>query len=244
MTFQCNRQETSTRNGRIDRCLITVWILGFAVVGASAWSQSVCYGSPAQGRIEGAVQLPSSAENFEAYAGLSGVLGRNYVHQDVAEVVLSAYRQLSTAMPEVRYVYGETGSRRGGRFRPHRTHQNGTSVDFMVPVVDQQGHSVQLPRSMRNRWGYDIEFDRQGRYQDLRIDYAAIGEHLYQLHLAAKAHGMDIALLIFDPQLMRGVYASKHGAYLQRHLPLMKKKPWVRHDEHYHVDFKLPCRAL
>lgn len=228
----------------MSRLLLSSSILWCGLTSQPAWSQSVCYGSPAQGRIEGAVQLPTSADNFEAYAGLSGVLGRNYVHQDVAEVVLSAYRQLRTAMPEVRYVYGETGSQHGGRFKPHRTHQNGTSVDFMVPVLDRQRRSTQLPRSMRNRWGYDIEFDQQGRYQDLRIDYAAIGEHLYQLHLAAKAHGMDIALLIFDPQLMRGVYASKHGAYLQRHLPLMKKQPWVRHDEHYHVDFKLPCRAL
>jgi len=24
----------------------------------------------------------------------------------------------------------------------------------------------------------------------------------------------------------------------------MKAKPWVRHDEHYHVDFAVPCKTL
>ncbi|WP_255357300.1 hypothetical protein [Xylophilus sp. Leaf220] len=28
----------------------------------------------------------------------------------------------------------------------------------------------------------------------------------------------------------------------QRHLPFLKGAPSVRHDEHYHVDFDLPCK--
>jgi murein endopeptidase len=72
----------------------------------------------------------------------------------------------------------------GGRIRPHRTHQNGLSVDFFVPVRNAQGKSVPLPISITNRLSYNIEFDISGKYV----------------------------------------------------------KPWVRHDEHYHVDFAVPCK--
>jgi penicillin-insensitive murein endopeptidase len=31
---------------------------------------------------------------------------------------------------------------------------------------------------------------------------------------------------------------------LKQNLRFMKNKPWVRHDEHYHVDFAVPCKPL
>jgi penicillin-insensitive murein endopeptidase len=112
-------------------------------------------------------------------------------------VVLSAYQSLERAAPGKIFVYGETGWKSGGRIRPHRTHQNGLSVDFMVPVLDRTGRSVPLPTSALNRFGYDIEFDAAGRYQDLEIDFAAVAEHLYQLDAAARRRGIGIALVIF-----------------------------------------------
>ena len=87
---------------------------------------------------------------------------------------------------------------------------------------------------------YAIEFDANARYRDLRIDFDAMGEHLYQLDRAAKARGVRLALVIFDTAYLPRLFATPHGAYL-RDLPFMKGKPWVRHDEHYHVDFAVPC---
>jgi len=43
------------------------------------------------------------------------------------------------------------------------------------------------------------------------------------------------------PYLPR-LFATPRGPYLQQHLSFMKAKPWVRHDEHYHVDFAVPCK--
>ena len=125
--------------------------------------------------------------------------------------------------------------------RPHRTHQNGMSVDFMVPVLDAQGRSVPLPSSPLNEFGYGLEFDAQGRAGDLRTDYAALAEHLYQLRQAARKRQVGIALVIFDPALMPALLATARGKDL-RGLPFMQGKPWIRHDEHVHVDFALPCR--
>ncbi|MYN39650.1 hypothetical protein GTP55_09720 [Duganella sp. FT109W] len=69
------------------------------------------------------------------------------------------------------FVYGETGLAQGGPIRPHKTHQAGLSVDFMVPVLNAAGESVPLPGNVSNQFGYGIEFDQAGRFEDLRIDY-------------------------------------------------------------------------
>lgn len=147
-------------------------------------------------------------------------------------------------MPGAQFVYGETGWPSGGKFRPHRTHQNGLSVDFFVPVIDSRGRSVALPTSPLKRFGYDIEFDANGQYGEYRIDFSALAEHLYQLRQAALAKQVDIALVIFDAQYLPRLFATARGPYLRTHMPFMKGKPWVRHDEHYHVDFAVPCRAM
>ena len=99
-----------------------------------------------------------------------------------------------------------------------------------------------LPTGLTNRFGYGIEFDANGKYGEYSIDFPAIAELLYQLHLAAKTHGVGIALVIFDKSFLPKLFATPRGSYLQHNLPFMKGKPWVRHDEHYHVDFAVPCK--
>jgi penicillin-insensitive murein endopeptidase len=174
---------------------------------------------------------------------MAEAVGRTYVHSTVRGILLDAYRELEKSAPGARFVYGETGWKDGGRIRPHRTHQNGLSVDFMVPVRNGQGQSVDLPTSALNRFGYDLEFDRQGRLDDLTIDFRAVAEHLYQLDRAARARGAGIALVIFDPPYLNRLFDSPRGGYLKQHLKFMQGKPWVRHDEHYHVDFSIKCKA-
>ncbi|QYF92843.1 hypothetical protein KY495_19315 [Massilia sp. PAMC28688] len=51
-----------------------------------------------------------------------------------------------------------------------------------------------------------------------------------------------IGQVILDPAFTVQLLATRRGPYLQRHVKFMKGKPWVRHDEHYHVDFAVPCR--
>jgi penicillin-insensitive murein endopeptidase len=210
----------------------------------AAAAESQCFGRVANGRIEHSVKLPASGPNFSAYSSVAAALGRTHVHSRVAEVVVAAYAAAHAASPGVTYVYGETGWPAGGRFRPHRTHQNGLSVDFFVPVRNAAGQSVPMPTGPTNRYGYDLEFDANGRLGELSIDFTALAEHLFQLHAAARARGIGLALVIFDPPLLPRLFATPRGPYLRQHLPFMKGSAWVRHDEHYHVDFAIPCRPL
>jgi penicillin-insensitive murein endopeptidase len=209
-----------------------------------AASESTCFGTVSKGRLESGVKLPSGGPNFSSYSSSAELIGRTYVHAKVAEVVVAAYKALEKTQPAKVYVYGETGWKSDGRFRPHRTHQNGLSVDFMVPVVDQAGRSVPLPTNALNKFGYNLEFDGSGRHGGLSIDFPAIAEHLYQLHAAAHGRGFGIALVIFDAAYLPRLFATARGQYLARNLKFMKTKPWIRHDEHYHVDFAVGCKPL
>lgn len=227
--------------GLIRQAVLSLVLVTAFFTSVSA-AESQCFGSVSKGRIEGSVKLPSSGTNFSAYSSLAAMTGRTHVHSTVAAIMAASYLALQAESPSTTYVYGETGWPSGGRFRPHRTHQNGLSVDFFVPVRNAAGQSVPLPTGLTNRLGYDIEFDASAQYGEYKIDFAAVAEHLYQLHLAAKARGAGIALVIFDTPFLPRLFATRRGAYLQQNLPFMKGKPWVRHDEHYHVDFALPCK--
>lgn len=216
-------------------------LLLFASELAAAGSE--CHGRVADGRLEGGVQLPKSGANFSAYSSIGVTLGRTYVHSTVRDIVVAAYAALGKSAAQKKFIYGETGWERGGRMEPHRTHQNGSSVDFMVPVLDPGGRSVPVPTGVLQKFGYSLEFDDEGRYDDYQIDFEAIGEHLYQLQAAAAAQGAGLALVIFDPRYLPKLFATARGAQLGASLKFMPRDAWVRHDEHYHVDFDIACKG-
>jgi penicillin-insensitive murein endopeptidase len=226
----------------VSKVLTSVALITSLLVASGATSAgSVCFGTVSKGRLEGGVALPSSGPNFTSYSSLAESVGRTYVHSSVRDVVAAAYKALESASPGKVFVFGETGWKEGGQIKPHRTHQNGLSVDFMVPVLNKEGRSVPLPTSPLNKFGYDIEFDRDGRFGDLTIDFEAVASHLRQLDIAANERGLGLALVIFDHSYLKRLLNTSQAPYLKQNLKFMKEKPWVRHDEHYHVDFAISC---
>lgn len=219
-------------------------LIVLSMMTATAHAESVCYGTTSRGRLEGAVELPARGANFTTYSDAAIALGRTHVHSRVGKTMLASYRALEKTAPGTQFVYGETGWHDGGSFKPHRTHQNGLSVDFFVPVRDVANRSVPLPTNITNQFGYAIEFDRAGRFGEYVIDFAALAEHLYQLNRAARDHGAAIKLVILDPPYVPKLFATPRGPFLKANIPFMKRPAWVRHDEHYHVDFAIPCKPL
>lgn len=219
--------------------LLMTWLLCFpAYVYAES---SICYGTTSNGRLEAGLQLPKSGSNYEGYSSLARLLGRTYVHSTVMKIMLNTYKNLETEQPGNQFKYAETGFKKGGKFKPHKTHQNGLSVDFMVPVLNTDGQSVHLPTHPFNKFGYNIEFDKKGNYNGLKIDFDALAAHIVQLHKEAKKQGHDLWRVIFDPELQPLLFKTKYGDYLKKNVVFSRKRSWVRHDEHYHVDFLIPC---
>ncbi len=214
----------------------------FALFSLNVFAQeSTCYGTTSNGSLENGVKLPEKGSNFVAYSSIARVAGRTYVHSEVRDIIVASYKALEKKQPEKVYKYAETGFKEGGRFKPHKTHMNGLSVDFMTPVVNVDGESVHLPTHLFNRFGYDIEFDSDGVYDGLKIDYEALAAHIVSLHKQSKQAGYDLWRVIFDPMLQSHLYKTKYGAYLEKNINFSEKRSWVRHDEHYHVDFSIPC---
>jgi len=207
-------------------------------------ADSVCFGTSKHGRLLHGVELPYAGANFIAYGHIPRLAGRTYVHSRVREIFIDAYAKLAKTLPGKKFKYAESGNEEGGPFKPHKTHQNGLSIDFMVPVLDSKNHSVYFDTTAFNRYGYDVEFDKNGRHGNLRIDFDALAAHMVALDKAAKEHGAKLWRILFAPDLQPRLYATRYGDYLKQHILIPSKRSWVRHDEHYHVDFAIPCRPL
>ncbi len=231
LNFQCGKVVKQT--------ILGLLLATFAFPSMS--KPSTCYGTTSNGYLENGVKLPLYGDNFESYSLLASAAGRTYVHSSVSEIMLSAYQNLVQSHPDKIFKYAETGFEEGGKFSPHKTHRNGLSVDFMTPMINQDGESVHLPTNPLNRLGYDIELDAKGRYDDLEIDYTALAAHLVELHKESKKRGHDLWRVIFDPKLQSGLFKTTYGPYIKENIRLSKRRSWVRHDEHYHVDFIIPC---
>ncbi|HEX2545995.1 MAG TPA: penicillin-insensitive murein endopeptidase [Ramlibacter sp.] len=208
----------------------------------AATAQSTCYGTPGNGRVEGTVSLPREGPNFVRMAQGPISAGRVYVHSLVHTIVLDAFAALAVERPTIRWVYGETGLAQGGPIPPHQTHQNGTSVDLFVPVVDKQGNAVQFPNRADNGYGYQVDFNAAGENATHTIDYANLGELLYQLHVSARKHGSGLALVVFERELRPPLFRTARGTWLKSNIPFPNWDDRVRHDDHIHVNFVVPCK--
>jgi penicillin-insensitive murein endopeptidase len=218
-------------------------IVCLTAAGPPSAAESTCYGTTASGALRDGCELPASGKNFSSYSRLGRLMGRTWVHCSVRAVVVESYAAIATVSPKTVFVYGETGLAAGGRFRPHKTHQNGLSVDLMVPVLDTAGRSVPLPTSALNKFGYGIEFSLDGRFEDLAIDFEAMAAHLAAVRATAASANVGIRRVIFDPELQAKLRSTAAWPAIEG-LPFSTGRAWVRHDEHYHVDFEIPCKPL
>jgi penicillin-insensitive murein endopeptidase len=111
-----------------------------------------------------------------------------------------------------------------------------------VPVRSSDGKVSQLSISPLNLFGYATQFDRDGRSGSNTIDFEAMALHLLALERASRAHGIGIRRVIFDVNLQPKLASTGSGREVLRRFAFNKQQAWVRHDEHYHVDFRVSCR--
>ena len=200
---------------------------------------SISSGTTADGTILNAKRIPSHGVNFSSYSRLGSLIGRTCVHEKVRAVILESYSQVFQRLPDRQFVYGETGWPHGGKFWPHKTHENGLSVDFMVPVLTRNGSPTIMSTTLFNRFGYDVEFDSLGNSSQYSIDFKAMAMHLQMISESAHRNGCGVRVVIFDTALQRRLFSTTAGHDLPNILHFSVKPAWVRHDEHYHIDFTL-----
>jgi len=193
-------------------------------------------GTVANGRIANSKRMHFQGNNFTTYSFICYLAGRTFVHDKVRQIILDAYADCEKTCPDKKFVLGEIGLRKGGRFLPHRTHRNGMSVDFMTPLLkNEKPYHRNHPF---NLWGYAMEFDNTGKQKSIRIDYETLAKHLLALKKASQTNDLRIQKVIFDPVLQPFLLKTSVGELI-KDLPFTKKRVVIRHDDHYHVDFAL-----
>jgi penicillin-insensitive murein endopeptidase len=205
--------------------------------GPSQSKGAVSGGSLVNGRL-----MPFSGPNFQYFDTASYLGGRAFVHEKVQQIVVDAYAALAVQIPGRQFYTMECSQEHGGKMFPHKTHQNGTSVDFMMPKL-RDGKSYYHLDSLGAEH-YWLSFDENGRYSEdtaVVIDFEAVAQHLILLDDAAKKQGYEIGKVIFKMEMKDELLATPSGQkILQRGIYITKNlSPLVNalHDEHYHVDF-------
>lgn len=207
--------------------------------------ESRALGTVGSGSLENAYLLPYRGQNFKYFSPVSYFLLDNaYVHARVHRTLLSAYKNLEQTCPDTFFRIMECAHKGGGKMLIHRTHQNGLSVDFMIPKKKNGRQSLLYDRL--GIWHYLLEFTDAGILKldkKVEIDFETMARHILALDDAARTNGLRIQKVILKLELKDDFFKTKsgkkvksRGIYFARSLP-----PNVNavHDDHYHIDFEI-----
>ncbi len=200
-------------------------------------------GAVSNGKMENGKLLPFYGENFSYFDKGSYLGGRAYVNNKVKTILLDSYQQLYKEVPNRKFRIMETANKSGGELKPHRTHQTGLSVDFMMPLIQNDTPYYELDKT--GTMHYLLAFNNKGEYgkdTTVKVDFNLMARHILILNEKAKSEGMKVAKVIIKIEYKDDLFATKYGKKLKNSgIYIVKGLPKLinsLHDEHYHIDFK------
>lgn len=204
---------------------------------------SKSHGTEGAGTLDHAKLLPFSGTNFRYFDTMSYLAGHAFMSDKMLETLLASYKELETTAPGHIFTCMESGLQNGGHIDGHRTHQNGLSVDLMMPLMKDGQTYYKLDTI--GGWHYGLEFDDHGRWKGdstVTIDFNLLGTQILSLDKQARKFGMHVKKVILKLELKDEFYATAtgkkvraKGIYLAMNLPPEVNK---QHDDHFHVDFE------
>ncbi|MFB6319658.1 hypothetical protein [Saccharicrinis sp. FJH54] len=201
-------------------------------------------GTVSNGRLNNGYKLPYKGDNFRYYSFFDYyILGRCYVHSDIYRITLDSYADLKSFYPDYTFRIMECSGRKGGRSFPHRTHQNGTSIDFMTPLKKDGKTNLFWDHTGMAR--YALKFDKDGKLtlnKKVEIDFEKLALHVLTLQKNAKKRGYHIKKVILETNLKDELFNTKYGNQLKTSgiyfVKSLTKRINELHDDHYHIDFE------
>ncbi|MDF3026728.1 MAG: hypothetical protein K0S23_1035 [Fluviicola sp.] len=203
---------------------------------------SISGGTVSNGSLKNGKLFPFKGPNFIYFDSTSYLNKHAFTHEKVHHTVLDTYRQFETVLPGFEFGLMECSNEHGGKIWPHRTHQNGLSIDFMSPLLKNgvsstDFNTIGLPH-------YLMDFDENGIYTEDRnysIDFNLMAQHLLELDKQAKKNGLKIEKVILKIALKDELFASEYGKQLKARgiyfATNLSELIDSLHDDHYHVDF-------
>ena len=205
-------------------------------------SQSV--GTVAKGALKNGKLIPFKGHNFTYFDAQSYLNGRAFLNDKVLTTVLNTYKEFEILLPQRMFYVMECSNQEGGELFPHRTHQNGLSVDFMMPLIKDG-----LPFYGLDTLGaehYFLEFDEYGRYkkdESVSIDFNLVAQHILILNKLANLLNVSIVKVIINIDLKDELFVTPFGKILKESdiYIVQKLSPLINslHDDHYHIDFEI-----
>ena len=205
--------------------------------------ESVSKGSVGGGSLINGKLFPFKGKNFMYFDERSYLEGRGFLHSEVRDIVLDTYDSLSSVLPHRYFMIMECSRKNGGRMLPHRTHQNGLSIDFMMPL--KKDNKPYYGLDTLGALHYALTFDDAGKYvndDQVEIDFDIVSRQIVLLNYFAKKNGYRINKVIIKIELKDELYQSafgdeikKSGIYVVQGLtPIVNHM----HDDHFHIDFE------
>ena len=122
---------------------------------------STSIGTTESGSLENAYQIDYNTNNCRYFSPISFyLLGSGYVNAQLYNTLIQTYKACETACPNVDFRIMECSNKQGGKMPLHRTHRNGLSVDFMVPLLKNGKQNKFYDRL--GLWHYLLQFDSSG----------------------------------------------------------------------------------
>lgn len=222
----------------------SIFLISSCSVKKSGPSKSI--GKVNNGSLINGVKFKYKQNNHSYFSFTSYyLLHRAYVHEKVQTITLKAYEKLNKKYPKQKWGIMECSRPHGGKMNPHRTHQNGTSIDFMTPFKWVKSNKQYRGRAHLGVWHYLLNFDKDGylnKYKNVQIDFNMIAEHILTLNTEAKKQGWKIKKVILKINLKDNLFQTvagknlkKTGIYFAKYLTPMVDNV---HDDHYHIDFE------
>ena len=223
--------------------LIAFSIVNCAPKNIKGSGKSTSKGSVKNGTLENGRRFPKKGDNFKYFSKWTYFINsRAWVHSKVLELTLEAYKECKKTMPDRKFMIMECSNKKGGEMWPHKTHQNGTSIDFATPLTknNKPFHGDQWKGLFHYGLGFDESGCRKGN-KKVSIDFETMAKHILELEKAARKRDMFIKKVLLKINLKDEFYKTKSGKivkekgiYFAKYLPKVIDN---MHDDHYHIDF-------
>lgn len=204
---------------------------------------SVSTGTAGNGKLKNAVLFPPKGANFKYFSEGSYLKGRAFINSEVNSIVIAALKELEKTVPEQTFQIMEISHQHGGELWPHRTHQKGTSVDFMLPK--QKNGKIDYSLDDKGVNHYFLATDNDGMYLNsggVKVNFETTAQQILAINESANLKGWKIKKVIFKIELQDDLFKTKTGKilkskniYFVKHL---SKKVNDIHDDHFHIDFE------
>ncbi|MFK8046730.1 MAG: penicillin-insensitive murein endopeptidase [Crocinitomicaceae bacterium] len=206
-------------------------------------STSKTVGTVSKGSLKNGKLIPYFGSNYTYFYKESYLASRAYTSDKVMKIILKAYDELKNDYPLRHFFLMELSNKNGGKMFPHKTHQNGLSVDFMMPKLKNNEPFYGLDTIGKDH--YWLDFNDSGEQRgdsSIKIDFELMAHHILILQKEAQKIGYQINKVIvkieYKDELLagpKGQLLDKSGIYIVKKLtPVINNL----HDEHFHIDFE------